>query len=80
MLLYNGKSWVVRGGAQSYGGVPPPGGTTYYEEDGKPWVWQRLRVPLSSGGNIRHGDPPHWGIHQEEAGNHIGKDGLSPHI
>ena len=35
-------------------------------------------VPIGRGGNGSHGDPPHWGLHQEAADNHIGEGSLSP--
>ena len=39
-----------------------------------------MGVPLSRGGNGRHGYPPHRVIHQEAAGDHSRKGGLPTHI
>ena len=68
------------GDAQSLGGVPPPGGATDHRYDGKTRGRQRVGLTLGSGGNEIHKAPPHWGVHQEAAGNYRGKGGLLAHL
>ena len=69
-----------RGYGQGPGGVPPLGGVTDQGDDGKTRVRQRVGVPLSSGGNGYHGDPPQRHVHQEATGNNSVKGGLPPHL
>ena len=60
-------------------GVTPPGGATDHGDDGETLGRRRVGVPLSSGGNIIRGVPPHWGVHKEASDDYRVKDGLPPH-
>ena len=61
---------------QSTDRVPPTGGTTDHGEDGKSRGRRRVEVPIGIGGDESCRDPIHWGVHQEEEGNHNLEGGL----
>ena len=63
--------------AQGPGGFPPPFRATDHGDVGEEHGRRRVGVPLSSVGNIIHEAPPHRGVHQEAAGDHGGKGGLT---
>ena len=72
-----GGEW---GDAQGPDGVSPSGGTTDHGDDGKKRGRRRGGVPIVSGGDGSHGDPPHQGVHQEAVDDHRREGGLTPCI
>ena len=66
--------------AQGTDGVPPLVGATDHGNDGETRGRWRVGVPSSRGGNVCHGDPPHRGVHQEAADDHIEEVVLSPRL
>ena len=63
------------GDAQGTDDVPPSGDAMDHGDDGETRGRRRVGVVVSivRGGNGLCGDPPHWGIHQNTADDHIGE-------
>ena len=69
-----------RGDSRGPGGVPPPGGMTDHEDDGKKRGRRRVGVPIGCGGNGIRWDPLHWSVHQEAEYYHRGEGDLPPRV
>ena len=61
-----------QGYAQGPDGVPPSGRATDHGDGGEMRVKRGVGIPIGRGGIGSHGDPPHWGVHQEAVDDHRG--------
>ena len=66
--------------AKGLGGVPSPDGKADHSDDGDTWGGRGMVIPPGGDGNGSRGNSPHRRVHQEVAGDHIRKGGLTPHI
>ena len=61
------------GDAKGPGGVPPPGGQAYHEDDDNTWDKRGVGISPGGGGTGIRGTTTHKRVQYEAAGNHSGK-------